>query len=384
MRSLADCRVLDLGIITAGAATSAILADLGADVIKIESPSYKDPFRRWSGQTFPGEHPDMPPFFRMTNRRKWNAAIDLKTPKGREVFLHLVSKSDVVVENFSRGVLARLDLNYATMLKANPHIILASISSQGENGPDERYVSFGSTLEAMAGLAALTGYRDGPPEISGVDYNYPDQVVAVFVASMIATAWYARQNGAGGAHLDLSQRELTSFLAGETFLSERPLERMGNAQAHAVQQDCYRSFDGVWLAITVLEQGLAALREITGGDDEASVQSWIATTESSVALKRFQDAGIAAGPALNGPGVLSQREDGWSRALGLATDGDVVKGVLFGDLTHALTLPRPTPHFAADTQDILMRIGGYSVEDIRALAADGAIALNETKSGSMP
>ena len=173
MRNLTDCRVLDLGIITAGATTSAILADLGADVIKIESPTYRDPFRKWDGEQLDGGHPDLPPFFRMTNRGKRNLGLDLKSAEGREVFLDLVRSCDVVVENFSRGVLDRLGLGYEALKAANPDIILASISSQGEDGPDAAYVSFGSTLEAMSGLAALTGYADGPPVVSGKDLNYP-------------------------------------------------------------------------------------------------------------------------------------------------------------------------------------------------------------------
>ena len=115
MRPLTECRVLDLGIITAGAATSAILADLGADVIKIESPTYSDPFRNWDGEQLDGGHPDLPPYFRMTNRGKRNLGLDLKSAEGRKVFLDLVRSCDVVVENFSRGVLDRLGLGYEAL-----------------------------------------------------------------------------------------------------------------------------------------------------------------------------------------------------------------------------------------------------------------------------
>ncbi len=257
MKSLERCRVLDLGIITAGAATSAVLADLGAEVIKIESATYKDPFREWTGELLPGDLPDLPIYFRMTNRGKLNAGIDLKNQQGREVFLRLVERSDVVVENFRRGVLARLGLDYGALQAANPDIILASISSQGEDGPDANYISFGSTLEAMAGLAATTGYAEGPPIVSGIGFNYPDQVVAIFAAGMIATAWYARESG-GGVHLDLSQRELTSFMSGEAFLA--PRGRVGNAQPGIPIQECFLSRDGRWIAVTVEQRNLAWLR----------------------------------------------------------------------------------------------------------------------------
>ncbi len=215
---LAGCRVLDLGIITAGAATAALLADMGAEVIKVESPTYRDPFRGWAGGPV-AEPGGMPPLFRATNRNKAAVSLDLKHADGRAAFLRLVAHSDVVVENFRRGVLARLCLGYATLREANADIVLASVSSQGETGPDAAYVSFGSTLEAVGGMAWLTGYADDAPAISGRDVNYPDQVAAIFAAGMIATAWGARRNGAPGCHLDLSQRELTSFLVGEAFVA---------------------------------------------------------------------------------------------------------------------------------------------------------------------
>ena len=157
---LKGCRVLDLGIITAGAATSALLADLGAEVIKIESPSYRDPFRGWAGSDQPE---DVRGFFRFTNRNKVGASIELKRPEGREAFMRLVAHSDIVLENFRRGVIARLEIDYPQLRAVRPGIILASISSQGETGPDTNYVSFGTTLEAMSGLSWMTGYADGEP-----------------------------------------------------------------------------------------------------------------------------------------------------------------------------------------------------------------------------
>jgi crotonobetainyl-CoA:carnitine CoA-transferase CaiB-like acyl-CoA transferase len=243
---LAGCRVLDLGIITAGAATSAMLADLGAEVIKVESPGYHDPFRRWSG---PGAAGDSP-FFRFTNRNKQGIGIDIKRPEGRAVFMRLVARSDVVVENFRRGVLGKLGIDYPQLRAVRPSIILASLSSHGEFGPDADRVSFGTTLEAMSGLAAETGYAGGTPTVSGRDLNYPDQVVAIFAAGMVVTAWHAAQGGEG-VHLDLSQRELTSFLLGERFVQGASGEPRGNADPLYALQDCFAVRDGEWIAVSV-------------------------------------------------------------------------------------------------------------------------------------
>jgi len=377
---LHGCRVLDLGIITAGAATAALLADLGAEVIKVESPSYRDPFRGWAGGPVlePG---GMPPLFRATNRNKAAVSVDLKHKDGRAAFLRLVARSDVVVENFRRGVMARLGLDYAALRQANPDIILASVSSQGETGPDAGYVSFGSTLEAVGGMAFLTGYADDTPAISGRDVNYPDQVAAIFSAGMIATAWRARRNGAPGCHLDLSQRELTSFLCGEAFVAAADLPRSGNAQAPHILQDCLRARDGAWVAITVDAGDLAALGTLTGARDaapEEALTRWVGERDAATAVDALTRAGIAAAPALDGTGVLDHRDRLWGDALARADDGELLKGFPFQLGESPLSIRRDAPRVGANTSEILARVGGYTADEIAALAASGAIELGES------
>jgi len=374
---LDGCRVLDLGIITAGAATSALLADLGAEVIKVESPTYRDPFRGWAGG--PVAEPDgMPPLFRATNRNKTAVSLDLKHADGRAAFLRLVEHSDVVVENFRRGVLARLGLDYATLRAANAGIILASVSSQGETGPDATYVSFGSTLEAVGGMAWLTGYADDAPAISGRDVNYPDQVAAIFAAGMIATAWRACGSGAGGCHLDLSQRELTSFLCGEAFVADTEQPRGGNAQEPHRLQDCFRAADGQWIAVTVEEDDVPALCAVIGAREAAlreSLAQWIAARGADTCVAALAAAGITAAPALDGRGVLRHRGEYWDMALARAEDGGLLKGFPFQLSGAPLSVRRDAPRVGADTADVLARVGGYSADEIAALARAGAIEL---------
>ena len=372
MKVLNQCRVLDLGIITAGAATSAILADLGADVVKIESKSYKDPFRVWEGEVLDGESPDLPHFFRMTNRGKANLGLDLKTEMGRKVFLKLVSNCDVVVENFSRGVLDRLGLNYETLKLANPDVILASISSQGENGPDAGYVSFGSTLEAMGGLSAITGYQYGPPVVSGNDLNYPDQVAAIFASSMIVTAWYARQNGQGGAHLDLSQCELTSFLSGDAFVAESP--RMGNSQPGLSVQDCFFSSDGHWIAVSVTQTKLDDIAAVVGGSSAEALVDWVAERSANEAIASLQAAGVSATLVLDGVQVLAERDRTWVRALLNDKNGQLVKGTLFDDGSYPPSLDKPAVHLGQNTREVLARIGGFSPAEVEELLALGVVS----------
>ncbi|TCR70654.1 CaiB/BaiF CoA-transferase family protein [Bosea sp. BK604] len=379
MAALTGCRVLDLGIITAGAATSAILADLGAEVLKIESPSYKDPFRRWTGETLPGEHPDLPPFFRMTNRGKQNVGIDLKTAEGRAIFLDLAARSDIVVENFSRGVLHRLGLDFTALKAVNPRIILASISSQGDDGPDANFVSFGSTLEAMAGLAAITGYEGGSPVVSGIELNYPDQVVAIFAAAMIATAWHATKSGtAKGVHLDLSQRELTSFLCGEQFLAPEAARREGNRQGPGLQE-CFRSRDGHWIAVTIGAAQLATLGlTVDGNPNDAA--TWFAARDADEIIAEVTAAGAAAARVLDGNGVLAERGRGWSGALAAGRDGDLVKGTVFAEANRKFDPGTPASLLGTHTREVLARLLGYDETKLDRLISAGVIAEPEQQS----
>ena len=178
---LRGVRVLDLGIITAGAGTTALLADLGAEVIKVESHSYPDPLRFWAGSSDS-------PLFKFNNRNKRGIAIDLKTREGKGQFLALAATADMVVENFRRGVLDRLGLTFETLREVNPNILLASVSGQGLDGPGSRHATYGSTLEASSGFSAQTCYDDGQPFITGRNVNYPDQTVCLYAAAMITLA----------------------------------------------------------------------------------------------------------------------------------------------------------------------------------------------------
>jgi crotonobetainyl-CoA:carnitine CoA-transferase CaiB-like acyl-CoA transferase len=379
MMPLAGCRVLDLGIITAGAATSALLADMGAEVIKIESPTYRDPFRVWTSAQAMPDSGDMPPFFRMTNRNKLSLSLDIKASAGRETFLRLAANSDVVVENFSRGVMARLGIDFAALRKARPGIILASISSQGETGPDARYVSFGSTLEAMAGMAWMTGYPGGAPVITGNELNYPDQVVALFAAGMIAAAWRQRQQDGAGAHLDLSQRELTSFLVGDGFADPDAIGPRGNAQPPYAVQDCLLCGDGSWIAVSLETRDLGPAALLLGAAPvdraalTAALAAWAAARDAPACLTALHGAGLIAAPVLNAVAVLGECGRSWSEAMQRLPGGQLVKGFPFQSDTAPLTIGMPARPLGSDSADVLRRVGGYGEAEIAALVAAGVV-----------
>lgn len=360
MTPLSGIRVLDLGIITAGAATSAILSDLGAQVIKVESQTYSDPFRKWNGSEGLSESP----FFQATNRGKSGLRLNLKSKMGRDVFLRLVEKSDVVVENFSRGVLEKLGLGIDVLKERNPRIVLASISSQGLGGPLADYVSFGTTLEAMSGFSALGA--DGVPVSSGQDMNYPDQVVALFAAGAIMTQLLARTQDGPAMHIDISQRELTTFMVGETFLSHRP-------EADTVS-DLERSFlakDGKWIAISMMQSEWASMPLRLRREEDLG--AWISTQEADAAIGELKKFGIECAMVQDGRSAFKFARDTDSVALARNNLGQWVKGLPLRWNGQPLLRgcgPAPAPSIGQDNEQLLLDILGMSREEILELESE--------------
>jgi crotonobetainyl-CoA:carnitine CoA-transferase CaiB-like acyl-CoA transferase len=375
---LLGVRVLDLGIITAGAATTALLADLGADVIKIESPNYIDPFRVWTGAERKGDWWNQSAYFAFTNRNKKSISLDLKSHAGRALFLRLVEISDVLVENFRRGVMERLGLGIASLRAINPRLIAAAVSSQGETGADRMAVSFGSTLEATSGMAALTGFSDGPPILTGRDMNYPDQVVALFAASMIVSALLARKRTGHGAHLDISQRELTTYLLGEKFHPDAS-GREGNEDGCVFLQTVAPTVDGHWIALTIAAEADMQRLNQFGVADISSLHRWVAANPLSDIVDALRAADIPVAPVMDGAAICAA--DWFSESTSLMRDpcGRTMKGFPFQFRATPMTINQATPPFGHDTASVLMDLLGLHESEIATLARDGVIADRPTE-----
>ncbi len=367
-------RVLDLGIITAGAATSALLADAGAEVIKIESPTRPDPFRTWTHDGTIGDQTTSP-VFAFTNRNKLGLGLDLKKPEGRNLFLKMVGQSDVVVENFRRGVLENLGLSYQELKQANPRIVLASISSQGETGPDRTYSSFGSTLEATGGLAALTGYENGPPVITGRNFNYPDQIVSIYAMGMIIAAVLSARRIGQGSHLDISQREVTAFLIGESVTAaledngSAQCPRRGNLDPGGDPQFVLRSKDVKWVAITLIDEAAVVnVRELVSSnrpmeDLQSAVGCWLQTKDATEAVEELRHAGAAAALVLNGSNVLTSE----CTAFTHGASGELVKGFPFQSRKNPFLVSRSAPEIGENTETLLTTNFACAKDHVRNL-----------------
>ena len=359
---LAGVRVLDFGLLTAGANTSAMLADLGADVIKIESGAYLDPFRVVGKPDNEDGWWNRSPQFRFTNRNKRGVALNIKDPEGQRIIRDLAKHCDVVVENFRRGVLDRAGLGYRDLSAANPRLVFAAISSQGDTGPERMNVSFGSTLDATSGIASLTGYEDEEPRISGMDVNYPDQIVSLFATGIVITAVMEARRTGRGAFLDFSQREVASFTLGEEILAAsadptRPSGRRGNREEGVPQQDAYRCRDGRWIAVTL-------------DTPDAALEAFCAGHDSAAAVAGLLARGIAAAVCNDGNDLL---HDTALQGVTLVRDdrGGLVKGLPYRLGGKGIDIERSGPDLGQHTDEVLRELLGYDDAQLNELTEAG-------------
>ncbi len=299
---LAGVRVLDLGVLTAGAGTSSLLADMGADVIKIESVARPDMFRYWSGS-------DDSPLFHFSNRSKLGVDLNLKEADDRAAFLDLVAGADAVIENFRRGVLERLDLGFDVLRSVNPRIVLGSVSGQGLDGPRADHTTFGSTLEAASGFSSLTTGADGMPTISGPNLNFPDQTVCLFAGAVMAAAITKSRSTGTAFHLDISQRDVAVYACGPVIEQVARGVEPATWETHPVG-------DGVWAVL--------------GGDGLTEVE------------------------ALDGAAVLEACLRDGSSAIVRASHGDLVKGFPFTFEQRSMTIRGPAPAIG-EHNDLILR-----------------------------
>ena len=252
---LEGIRVADLTMMWAGPFATKILAEMGAEVIKIESPHAWDNIRTLIPQPGIEEPWNKSFYFNDYNRDKKSLTLDLAQELGRQTFLKLVAKCDVVIENYRADVLDNLGLGYEVLQTARPDIILISMAGYGKTGPERDQVGFGPIIEQMSGLASMTGYGDdGIPMKTGLSYG--DPVAGMAAASAVSLALIQRRKTGAGSYIDLGQREVMSTLIGEAFVAaslhgEEPVQR-GNRDSRYFAQGVYRcAGEEQWVAITV-------------------------------------------------------------------------------------------------------------------------------------
>ena len=283
---LQSLRVIDASHFMAGPTVAAMLADMGAEVIKIESIKRVD---GWRGSASLGieQSWEMSPPFNGVNRNKYGITLDLTSLKGANIFKILIKASDIVIENFTPRVMANFGLDYPVLKEINPTIIMISLPGYGGTGPWKDYTAFAYPIEEMAGFPQITGYPDGPPLLMG--HGGGDGPSGIMGAFAVLAALQYRQRTGKGQHIDLSQCEAVTCLMGEAILdytmNQRVQGRRGNRHPFMAPHGCYQcQGEDKWVTIAV------------GSDDEwknfcqaIGNPSWTGNEKFSSALGRWQN-----------------------------------------------------------------------------------------------
>jgi len=236
---LSNYRVIDFGTAWAGPMAAQLLADLGAEVIKVESRTRLDGLRL--GRPIVGEDiaggdrglwPELQPVFHGINRNKLSVTLNLKTPEGLRLARELIARSDVVMNNYSPGVLERLGLDYAQLRQLRPDIILVSMPSVGETGPLRDILAYAPIIQALSGLMSLVGYTEEEPLVGELQAPWSN-VVAALHAALAAVAALRRRSLTGeGQFIEVAQLEATTSMLGEAILGYQMTGRAARPQGN--------------------------------------------------------------------------------------------------------------------------------------------------------
>jgi crotonobetainyl-CoA:carnitine CoA-transferase CaiB-like acyl-CoA transferase len=396
---LEGIRVVDLSWVWAGPYTALQLGHLGAEVIKVESTLRPDINRR------------IPPFaegragldrggsFNQWNQNKRSIALDLSNPKAKQIVRELVKKSDIVVENFSAGVLDKMGLGYRQLSEDNPRLVMASLSGFGQTGPISRHVAYGATVMAIGGLTAMTGYRGQEPRSAGL--SYPDPNTALHADFAILSALWRRDRTGQGEYIDCSLLEamvavMPEGLMAQVMRGEQP-ERDENRDPVLAPYGVFRcAGEDNWISICVRDENewrnlcaamnqqelaldsrfaTAAARKCNEDELEATINSWTRNFDFLELEQSLQRAGVAAAAVASAREVAADQHleaRGFFVRLNHPETGPFIHaGVPWHFSATPVSVRRPAPQLGEATEYVMKEILGYSDAEFRKLHAEG-------------
>jgi len=397
--TLSGLRVLDFSRVLAGPFCTMLLADLGADVIKVEHLARGDDTRAW-GPPWLGEGDDaQSAYFLSVNRNKRSLTLDIKTPGGQDLARRLAAKSHVVVENFKAGQMASFGLGYDDLRAINPALVYCSITGFGQTGPYRDRPGYDYVIQAMSGLMSITGPEDGPPYKVGVAIS--DVFAGLFAAtSILAAVRHSERTGQGQsidvALLDAQIAALVN-VASNFLVSGQTPPRFGNQHPNIVPYQTFRASDGEFVVAVGNDGQFARLCEVIGRPDlrddprcttnpaRVENRAWLIPALQAVFARRpaaewvdrLLAAGIPAGPINTIPAALG---DPNVAARGLVHEIDLQAGEvlrLIGPPVRmapdAAEVRTPPPRLGEHTDEVLRDVLGLDAEAIAAYRAAGCI-----------
>jgi len=393
---LAGIRVLELATLVAGPFAGRLLADFGAEVIKVEAPGGSDPLREWGMKRHAGRTVWWP----VHNRGKKLVTLDLRKPRGRDLCVRLVASCDVLVENFRPGTLERWGLGPAVLLEANPRLVIARISGYGQTGPYAERAGFASVGEAMGGLRYINGYPGEAPPRVGISLG--DSLAALFALQGVLMGLLARDS-VGGQVVDASILE-SCFAILDNVVPEYGKfgyvrEPAGTRIGYAVPSNVYRSRDGRWMVVAansdnlwrrlcvalsrpdLLEEPRFAtytLRIENATEIDALVAEWVAERDAAEVDRVMSAAGLVSGPVYSVADIFA---DPHYRAREMLVS---VPDPVFGELV----MPGVTPKLSAtpgsvppgagweagvDNASVFGALLGIDAAELSVLSGEGVI-----------
>jgi crotonobetainyl-CoA:carnitine CoA-transferase CaiB-like acyl-CoA transferase len=382
-------RILDLGVIVAGGELGRLFADLGAEVIKIESAAYPDGLR----QTPPGRV--MSRSWALTHRNEYSLGLDLRHPSGAEIFEKLVAGADAVFANFKPGTLASLGFSYQRLREINPGIVLAESSAFGATGPWSERMGYGPLVRASTGVTWLWTSEDAP---RGSFYDattvFPDHVSARVTAIATLGAIIGRERTGTGAHVHISQAEVAVNQLATAYVAEAArAARMPVAEDPAVHAVYPCDGDDEWCVISLRSDTDRVAMAATLGRDSlprdraelvALVSEWTSNRDKAVVADTLQRAGVPAAPM--------------NRAVDVLADPQIIFRKVFSDMTHPLfdapmpseTGPapymhippaelRPAPMPGEHTRAICQKLLALDADETDRLIAEGVLFTHQRR-----
>jgi len=381
---LAGVRVLDLGNMIAGPFCARLLADFGADVIKLEQPGRGDPIRGWRGQ-YQGHSL----LWKLMNRNKRAITLDLHGAEGQALARRLYGLADIVVENFRPGVLERWGLAYGQVQDQHPRLIMVRISGYGQTGPYRERAGFGGVAEALAGVRFLTGYADRPP--TRVGFALADTVAGLYGAFSAMTAVAERVRSGRGQEIDVALTDAMFSLLDDLLPAYQKLgvvgQRHGTGLPGVAPSSIYPTGDGKYIVIGANNDNVfRRLAALMGQEDwladpdlagdqgrgrrqaelDAAVGAWTSRFPLDEVNEKLARAGVPAGPAYDIAGICRDPQFLERRMIAEIEDPDV----------GPLALPGIVPRLSRTPGEIRWagpRLGEHNAEvygDLLGLSAD--------------
>jgi formyl-CoA transferase len=398
LKPLEGIRILDLSRVLAGPWCTQLLADLGAEVTKIERPLQGDDTRHWGPPWHGNGDRRVAAYFLSCNRGKKSAAIDFAQPEGAALVRRLAGEADVVVENFKVGGLEKFGLDAASLRSANPRLIYASITGFGQDGPYSDRAGYDYIIQGMGGLMSITGLPDsvpgGGPMRVGV--AVVDLFTGLYASAAILSALYRREKSGEGAHIDMAlfdtELAILANQASNALISGDDPPRQGNTHPNIVPYQTFEAADQPIIIAVGNERQFARLAEICGHPEWAADERFasngarvsnraeivrlvgeaIATKAAAEWLEQLEVAGIPAGPINRISQALSDIQAQHRQMVRTIAGTPLVGSPVRLDGARADS-DLPPPQLGEHTKEVLASLGLAPAEAAR-LRSEGVIA----------